>query len=232
MTNQSIRFQRYVEYKWDFEKINNTVIKQSKNDVLTEIRYRDFDLIVFSKNNPISPMETMRIGFRSGNDSYYFECEDEIIDGFLRMVLQSVFEKYNLNISKIFFFQTEQWFESMFYVFFCHSEKGIMTFKVQTLDEKKLREYLKSYYDKGPNYAALAYNDFFKLNLTLKSKNIDDLFQKSNTSLLIHSKDYYRDYLSEQSLKNQKETNFLLKILIFLSLVAIISVARVFVSPG
>jgi hypothetical protein len=136
--------------------------------------------------------------------------------------------------------ERDSWFESDFYVFFCHSEKGIMTFKVRSLDERKLRTYFKSYLDDpqdflndyGSNYAALAYKDFFNLNSILKSKNIDELFRKSNTSLLTHSNDYYRDYLSEQSLKNQKETNFLLKILIFLSLVAIITVARIFVSPG
>lgn len=240
MTDYVPRFQRYIEYRWDFDKINNAVINQRKNEEVTEVRYKDFDLIVFSKNHQITPINTMRIGFKAGDDTYYFECEDDIIDSFLRMVLQSVFEKFNLNASKIYFFETESWFESMFYVFFCHSEKGIMTFKVRSLDERKLRTYFKSYLDDtedflndyGPNYAALAYKDFFNLNSILKSKNIDELFQKNNTSLLTHSSDYYRDYLLEQSLKNQKETNLLLKILILLFLVAIISVAVIFVSPG
>ncbi len=240
MTDYSRRFQRYIEYRWDFDKINSAVINQRKNDELTEVRYKDFDLIVFSKNHQVIPLETMLIGFKIGEDSYYFDCEDEIIEDFLRMVLQSIFEKINLNLSKIYFLETQVGFESDYYVFFCHSGKGIMTFNVRSQNVIKLRSYFKSYLDDpkdfyndhGSNYAALAYKDFFNLNSILKSKNIDELFQKNNTSLLTHSNDYYRDYLLEQSLKNQKETNLLMKILILLFLVAIISVAIIIVSPG
>jgi hypothetical protein len=236
---------RYQEISFNMQKVRESKIVETsiEGESLRHTREIDFDQFykfLISHKNEFEPLKTfIELHFMLKGVRYLFEVSNKAVESILVVCKDAVLNDFQQDYAKLYYltndFSAENTAKRFFYI------EGDKILPLSIMDSHKEGEKITDFIViEEPNsmwfsrerinniYSILAYRKYYALNEATKIQKIIDL-GIDDSSFLINSEDYYRDYLTSIQIKRLTSIEqFMLVVSVLLGLILLTGIALLF----